>query len=217
MLQSDGSVIRYKLVQRIGHWVNAAAFLVLLITGFFLFFSPFAPLGSHASRFLHRVAAVVLMLGPIFYFLFDREDFLHLLKASFTYDKNDMIWLMKMPFYFIGLAEGLPPQGQINAGQRIHHAFTIIFYNLVAWSGLLLWVGKEALPYQLFIGSLMVHDVSMIVLTVLMIGHMYFTFVYGALSGMITGRISATYARVEHPLWVEELKEKTEGKGAGGE
>ncbi len=206
MLLSDGSVIRYKFIQRLGHWINAAAFLLLLATGFFIFFSPLSPLASHFSRTIHRVAAVFLLLGPIMYFLTDRHDFLHLLKASFTYNKNDLIWLAKMPFYFIGLAEGLPPQGEINAGQRVHHAFTILFYNVVAASGIVLWFGKGHLSGDVILGSLMVHDISMAVLTVLMVGHVYFTFVYGALSGMISGRINAAYPRMEHPLWVKELQ-----------
>jgi len=208
MLMSDGSIVRYKFVQRVGHAINAIAFFTLLITGLFLFFSPFFALGSHASRIIHRIAAVFLFLGPIMYFLTDPKDILHLLKASFTYNKNDVIWLIKMPFYFIGLAEGLPPQGEINAGQRLHHAATVIFYNLIALSGIALWIGSARLGQELFLWMLMLHDVSMVILTVLMIGHMYFSFVYGAVNNMITGRISAAYAQIEHPLWVEELKQE---------
>jgi formate dehydrogenase subunit gamma len=208
MLQSDGAILRYKLVQRIGHWVNAFAFLALLLTGLFLFFWPLSPLASSSSRLIHRIAAVVLLAGPVFYFASDRRDFLHLLKVSFTYTRDDLMWFVKAPFYFVGLAKGLPPQGEINAGQRVHHALTIIFYNLVAWSGILLWFGVEHVPGQVFLGALAVHDVSMTVLTVLMLGHVYFTFVYGALDGMLKGTITRLYAQVEHPRWLHELEEE---------
>ena len=208
MLQSDGAILRYKVVQRIGHWLNALAFLALLLTGLFLFFWPLSPLASVSSRLIHRIAAVVLLAGPVFYFVADRQDFLHLLKVSFTYNRDDLIWFMKAPFYFFGLAKGLPPQGDVNAGQRVHHALTIVFYNLVAWSGILMWFGVEHVPGQLFLGALVAHDISMAILTVLMLGHVYFTFVYGALDGMIKGTITRLYAQVEHPRWLQELEEK---------
>ena len=135
MLKSDGTILRYNLVQRIGHWLNALAFVVLLLTGLFLFFWPLAALAGAWSQALHRIAAILLILGPIFYFLADRRGFFHLLRISFTYSRDDLRWFIKAPFYFFGIGKGLPPQGEVNAGQRVHHAFTIIFYNLVAWSG----------------------------------------------------------------------------------
>jgi formate dehydrogenase subunit gamma len=208
MLQSDGTILRYKLVQRFGHWLNALAFLALLFTGLFLFFWPLAPLASGWSRLIHRIAAIVLLVGPILYYLADRQDFLHLLKASFTYSRDDLRWFIKAPFYFLGLAKGLPPQGEINAGQRVHHALTILFYNLIAGSGIVMWLGAGRIPGQVFLGALVVHDVSMAVLTVLLLGHVYFTFVYGALDGMIKGTITHLYAQVEHPRWLHELEEK---------
>lgn len=209
---SQNEIVRYKFMQRLGHGINALAFLILFLTGAFLFFPTFGIFAGQFSRVLHRISAVILILGPIFYFVAGRDRFLHLLKASFTYNKDDLIWLLKMPLYFIGKVDGLPPQGEINAGQRIHHATTIIFYNLVAWSGVLLWIGKNNLPNEIFVGSLIMHDISMAILTVLLVGHVYFTFVYGAFNNMITGRISRAYALVEHPLWLKELEEKAAQK-----
>ncbi|MCI0476368.1 MAG: cytochrome b/b6 domain-containing protein [Anaerolineales bacterium] len=208
MLKSDGTILRYNFVQRIGHWLNALAFVILLLTGLLLFFWPLSPLAGAWSRDLHRLAAILLVLGPIFYFLADRRGFFHLLRVSFTYSRDDVRWFIKAPWYFLGIGKDLPPQGEVNAGQRVHHAFTIVFYNLVAWSGFAMWFGVDHLPSQVFLGALIVHDVSMTVLTVLMLGHVYFTFVYGALDGMIKGTITRLYAQVEHPRWLDELEEQ---------
>jgi formate dehydrogenase subunit gamma len=213
MIQSDGSILRYKRIQRIGHWINVAAFLALAITGAFLFFWPLAPLAGGSSRLVHRIAAILLVLGPLFYLFADPRDFIHLLKASFTYDRSDLQWFIKAPFYFLGLAKDIPPQGQINAGQRVHHALTIICYNLVAWSGFLMWFGAGQISGPWFLGALVVHDVSMAVLIVLMIGHMYFSFVYGAMDGMLKGTISRVYAQVEHPRWLQELEKQAAPTG----
>lgn len=205
-------IVRYKFVQRVGHAANAIAFIFLLITGAFMLFSALGGLAGEVSRTLHRVSAIILFLGPVFYLIVSRERFLHLLKASFTYTKNDLLWLLKMPLYFIGKVDGLPPQGEINAGQKIHHAVTILFYHLVAASGFMLWFGEHRLPNEVFVGALIAHDISMAILTVLLVGHIYFTFVYGALKNMINGRISRAYALVEHPLWLQELEEKATRK-----
>jgi formate dehydrogenase subunit gamma len=54
-------------------------------------------------------------------------------------------------------------------------------------------------------GAAIVHDLSMVILTVLLVGHLYFTFVYDALSGITTGYIPEEAARLEHAKWVEAL------------
>ncbi|MEW5719375.1 MAG: cytochrome b/b6 domain-containing protein [Chloroflexota bacterium] len=130
-------------------------------------------------------------------------------RVSFTYSRDDVRWFIKAPRYFFGIGKDLPPQGEVNAGQRVHHAFAISFYILVAWSGFALWFGVDHLPSQVFLGTLIAHDASMIVLTVLMLGYMYFTFVYGALDGMIRGAVTCLYAQVEHPRWLQELEAQT--------
>jgi formate dehydrogenase subunit gamma len=205
MLNSESTIVRYNGIQRIGHWLNAIAFLMLLLTGLLLFLWPLSSLAGRWSETLHRISAILLVLGPIIYLLTDRRDFFHLLKVSFSYNRNDLIWFIKAPFYFLGINKDLPPQGEVNAGQRVHHALTIIFYNLVAWSGFTMWFGAGRVSQEVFLGALVVHDISMTILTVLMLGHIYFTFVYGALDGMIRGRITRLYAQVEHPLWLQEL------------
>ena len=56
----------------------------------------------------------------------------------------------------------------------------------------------------------MVHDVCMLILTILLVGHLYFTFVYKALQGMVSGYVPEEEARLEHAKWMEEIK-KNEG------
>ena len=51
----------------------------------------------------------------------------------------------------------------------------------------------------------MLHDLSMLGLSVLMIGHVYFTFLYDAFSAMRTGFVTEEYARMEHPKWLNAL------------
>ena len=54
-----------------------------------------------------------------------------------------------------------------------------------------------------------VHDLSMLGLSVLVIGHVYFTLLYGALPAMWTGYVTEEYARAEHLAWFEAVSRGT--------
>jgi formate dehydrogenase subunit gamma len=173
-----------------------------------LIVSPLAPFAAGGTtRLIHRIAVVPFMLLPILYLMCNPKQAIELVKESFTYTREDIEWFKHMPAYFFGRAKGLPPQGRINAGQKIHHAATFIMFITIAASGFVLWFGKGQLGTDPLALTAMVHDLSMLGLTVLMIGHLYFTFVYDAISGMLRGYVTEEYAKMEHPKWLEELPE----------
>ena len=47
---------------------------------------------------------------------------------------------------------------------------------------------------------------GLVILTILLVGHLYFTFVYKAISSMTTGYVSKEDAEIEHRKWVEEIE-----------
>jgi formate dehydrogenase subunit gamma len=201
-------VRRYLPTQRLVHWIGVPAFLVLLFSGVALLFPPLAFLATGGtSRLIHKIASFVLAALPVVYIVLNPKAAKELLKESFTYTRDDIEWFKHMPAYFFGRTKGLPPQGRINAGQKLHHAATFIMFITIGASGLVLMFGKGQLgPDGLGIVA-MIHDLSMLGLTVLMIGHLYFTLVYDALSSMLTGFVTEEYAKMEHPQWLEELPE----------
>jgi formate dehydrogenase subunit gamma len=110
-----------------------------------------------------------------------------------------------MPAYVLGRTQGLPPQGRLNPGQRLHHAGTFLMFLTVSASGFVLWLGSGRLGSHGLAAAAMLHDLSVLGLTVLLIGHVYFTFLYDAFSAMGTGVVSEDYARMEHRRWLETL------------
>jgi formate dehydrogenase subunit gamma len=110
-----------------------------------------------------------------------------------------------MPAYLFGRTRGLPPQGRLNAGQKLHHAGTFLMFVTVSVSGFILWLGKGRLGPNGLAVTAMVHDLSMLGLSVLMVGHVYFTFLYHAFSAMWTGFVTEDYARMEHRKWFDGL------------
>lgn len=201
---------RYRKAQRLMHWLFTLAFFVLLFSGLALFVPGLSELAaSPAGRVLHRVAAVVLMLVPVLYLLLDRQGLGQLIRDSFTYDQDDRTWFKHFIPYVFGKARNLPPQGRINAGEKLHHAAIILGFVVISITGLMLWFW-ESIPATTRLATLLVHDIAMIALALLTIGHVFFVFVYGAFSGMWNGFVTERYARLEHPKWLKEMDK--EGK-----
>jgi len=206
----DKLIPRYRPMQRIAHWLFTLAFFVLLFSGLALFVPAISVwAASTAGRLIHRIAAAVLMVTPVFYFLADREGLAQLVKDSFSYDQDDRAWFRHFIPYVFGNARNLPPQGRINAGEKLHHAAIIIGFLVISVTGLVLWFW-ETIPAGLRLVTLLVHDMAMAALALLTIGHVFFVFVYGAFSGMWKGYVTERYARLEHPKWLAQMKK--EGK-----
>ena len=200
-------LLRYRRGQRIIHAVMAGSFLILLFTGLALVWSPLAFIAAGGwSRYLHRIAAIGFMSVPILYLVFDRAGAKEIVTESFKYDSDDVAWFKKMYRYVLGRTAEMPPQGRLNAGQKLHHAGVVVMSAGIVVSGLILWFAKGMMGPEGLAITAMVHDVTMLALTILLVGHLYFTFVYKALSGMTRGYVDVDEARLEHAKWVEELE-----------
>ncbi|RME99504.1 MAG: hypothetical protein D6768_14940 [Chloroflexi bacterium] len=207
MSGTEKTIPRYRPIQRVWHWLFTLAFFVLLFSGLGLFIPAVSAFtASAAGRLVHRIAAVVLMGTPVLYLITDRAGFLQLIKDSFTYDADDRTWFRHFIPYVFGKARNLPPQGRINAGEKLHHAAIIIGFVMISISGLMLWLAT--MPPTLHMLTLIIHDVTMVLLAVLTIGHVFFVFVYGAFSGMWNGSVTEAYARLEHPKWLAQMQAK---------
>ncbi len=199
-------LLRYRTGQRYIHLLVASSFPVLFLTGLPLIFEPLSFLAANGwSRIIHRIAAVGFMAVPFLYLLVDRQGAKELIVDSFSYDKDDRRWLLHMGQYFLGNAEGMPPQGRLNAGQKLHHAAVIVLGAGVVFSGLVLWIWAGQLTDVQLSWAALVHNVSMLGLVLLLIGHIYFTVVYKAINAMHTGYVPRTDAELEHAKWVAEM------------
>lgn len=214
--EHEGEVLRYRTKQRIVHALLATSFVLLLATGLVLLWSPLGPLAAGGtSRLIHRVGAVIFLAVPVAYLVMDRAGAKELVYDSFHYDKDDVAWLKTMWKYFLGHAVEMPPQGRLNAGQKLHHAAVILVSATVVISGLLMWFFKPLLGPTGLAWAAVLHDLSMLALTLFLIGHLYFTYVYKAISGMTTGWVEKTEAQIEHPKWIEELEAQEAAVASG--
>ncbi|MEN8041307.1 MAG: cytochrome b/b6 domain-containing protein [Actinomycetota bacterium] len=203
----DLDILRYRRAQRVVHAVMASSFLILLITGLALVWSPLSWIAAGGwSRYLHRIAAVGFMSVPFLYLWMDRAGAREVLVESFIYDKDDVKWFTQMYRYALGRTAEMPPQGRLNAGQKLHHSAVIVFSAVIVLSGLVLWWLKSSLSTSMLSWTAIIHDLAMLALTLLLVGHVFFTFVYKAWSSMATGYVSKEDMEMEHSKWVEELE-----------
>jgi formate dehydrogenase subunit gamma len=202
---------------RVHHWLYAAAFLVLVVTGAVLFLpwtSWSVAEAGQTNRLVHRIAAVVLLLVPLIPLLFARRSFLADVKIGFRWKKDDATALKVLigKTYWNGDPTGLPPQGKFMAGQKLNIlAQTVFFFAMVA-TGFVLWFGKGVLPQWLMQLSVLVHALSAIGAVVIALVHVYMVtllpFTKGAIGTMFTGRMRADFARSHHAGWQPESEAK---------
>jgi formate dehydrogenase subunit gamma len=197
------------------HWIHTAAFLVLLVTGAMLFLPG---LGGAAAggvtRSIHRVAVVVFVLAPIIYTIQNPKMTLHFIKETFTWGKDDLLWVQQAPdYYFGGNEDNMPPQGHINTGQKMWQFIVVITSILFLISGIIMWFFKDSLSPGLFQWSVIVHDIAFIVALLMLLVHVYLGVLHPrmteSLRSMWDGKISRTYARNHYSKWYNSI---TSGK-----
>lgn len=205
----DREVLRYRKRPRIVHAMLASSFLLLLLTGLVVLWPALSGLAAGGlTRWLHRVGAIVFMAVPFVYWFADRDGAKELMFDSFKYDRDDYRWLKRFWSYAFGHTANMPKQGRLNAGQKMHHALVMLLSASIVVSGLVMWFFMPSLGPTGQAWAAVIHDLSMLALTLLLVGHLYFTFVYKALSGMTRGYIDKDEALLEHAKWVEELEQE---------
>lgn len=200
--------LRFNKKQILCHWLFAGSFFVLTATGLTLIIPnlTWSIGGNGLGNIVHRVAAVGFMLSVLLYWVLEWDGLKRLVKESFNYEKDDIKWIMMMLNYFLGKTKVMPPSGRLNGGEKLHHALIIITFLSISISGLVLWFGNN-INSTIFLLMIWLHNISMFIMVCLTLGHIYFTFLYGALPHMITGYTTESYA-TKHEKWLKTLKEK---------
>jgi len=210
-----GRVKFFSATERITHWVHAAAFLVLLGTGLVLYVPQLSALvvgeAGIFMRMLHRVAAVIFILIPIYFIIFDHKGFFYSLKKIFSWSGDDIKWFKAAPaYYFKGDESKMPPQDKYNTGQKLFSCIVVIGCSALMVTGLIMWFGGTSTPNWLFKWSMLVHDVSTIAVGVMFLVHFYLPTMHpimmSTFDSIILGTMSEEHVKHHHAKWYEEIK-----------
>jgi formate dehydrogenase subunit gamma len=214
-------VERYKLSTRVLHWIVAASFLVLAITGLFLF----APWFSAAawwgwSGVAHRVAAAIFVLVPVLFVLFGNwSRSMGFVKEAFAWGKDDVEWFKAAPdYYFGGDPSRMPPQGHINTGQKLYWLTVLVASVILLATGVIMWFFKGIVTAEVIQWSIFLHSLAFIGLGVFFLVHFQLSALHPrmpeSLGSMIWGKVSAKYAQSHHGKWYDRTSAGQEAQEA---
>ncbi|HLO75778.1 MAG TPA: formate dehydrogenase subunit gamma [Magnetospirillum sp.] len=208
-------ILRFKSVERLGHWMTAGSFLVLAFTGLTVLFGRWLVvpwLGHGAFSWLAAIGKWLHNLGG-FVFIAGLAMILVLWSKDNLWDRYDWGWikggggLLKAGVH--------PPAAKFNFGQKTQYWMVILVGALVSFTGINL-----IFPFSLFELHGMqvlhiVHAVAAIVMILFMLGHIYIGTIgmEGASSAMTNGHVDLEWAREHHAAWVEEEEAKSQPPG----
>ncbi len=201
---------RFTPFERAAHWLNAAAFVVLAVSGIVMAFGKFfllPILGATLFGYLtYALKTVHNFVGPLFLVS------LLVMIVTFVRDNlpraGDWAWIKSFGGLF-GSHE--VPSHRFNAGEKVVFWGGVFVLGLVvAVSGLFL---NQIVPGMVNTrGEMqvahMVHATASMVMMALFLGHIYMGTLgmKGALDAMRTGYVDEGWAKEHHELWYDDVK-----------
>jgi formate dehydrogenase subunit gamma len=192
---------RFDRVERSAHWVNAALFGIVMLTGSVLYIGQLSVLVGNREivRTIHVYCGLAIPVAFLVAFLprwgrAMRIDFARINRWT----RDDKRW-----FRTLGRDHRVRV-GKFNAGQKLNAAFVVAAALVMVATGIIMkWF--EPFPVDIRTGATFVHDWFAFFIWLSVIGHLWFAFADGeALRGMWRGTVSARWARANRPAWYEE-------------
>jgi len=201
-----GRVLRYPFYERLNHWIAAASYIYLLLTGLafwssWLFWIAVLLGGGQISRTLHP------WIGLLFFYSVLRMYAYWAPQMNST--EVDKQWWKSLEHYIQNEDDKMPPAGRYNAGQKA--LFWSFFYSAIVLllTGLVLWF-PERIPWNLrwlrYL-SVFLHPVAALVTIANFMIHIYMSVFAerGAFGSVIRGDVSLEFAKRFHPGWYQEI------------
>ncbi len=200
---TDTRLERFRIAERVIHWLVALAFLYAALTGLALW-SPrlywlAAVLGGGATvSGWHPWAG--LAFAAFFAAMFRAWH------RQMRLDADDRRWLRVAHRYAVHDETGLPEAGRFNAGQKLLFWVQAVNGVVLLASGVVLW-WPEAMPRLLRLAAVLLHPAAAVAAVGAVIVHIYMgtAAVPGAFRGMIHGWVTPRWAASHHPKWYREL------------
>jgi formate dehydrogenase subunit gamma len=208
--RSGRVVVRFNAFERFVHWVTAACFIILAISGLNITFGKplLLPLmspetftaWSQFAKYAHNYLSFPFTLGVILIFL--------IWIAGNIPNRVDVEWL-KRGGGFVG--HDKPPAYRFNAGQKMIYWIVVLGGAAIAISGYVLMFPFYGTDIQSMQAAQIAHSVVAMLFVAAMIGHIYIGTIgmEGAFEAMGTGTVDLNWAKEHHSLWLEEEKART--------
>ncbi len=206
--RSGQKVLRFRINERMTHWVTVIVFWLLAITGLMLLYGRFVLiplLGADGFAVTASAAKEVHNLfGPLFLVT------IAVLFVVFVKDnlpaKEDLAWLAKGG----GLLGGAHVSaGRFNAGEKIWFWIATLGGLAIGVSGLILDFPLFGQGRTVMSGAHVIHGSLALLLITLSFAHIYIGTLgmEGSLESMTTGYVDANWAKSHHDRWYSEIRQ----------
>ena len=201
----EGTLIRNTTATRINHWITAACFVLLMLSGLsmfhpMLFFLSELFGGGQWTRAIHPWIGIVLLIsyaGLIVQFW--RDNF---------WNRDDIAWLRSFGRVLANEEEGLPELGRFNAGQKFVYWSMALLIVVLFVTGIVIWAvyfsAYTTIETQRV--ALLIHSLAAIAAILVWITHVYAAiWVRGSVRGMTQGYVTPGWAWRHHRKWLRRL------------
>lgn len=201
---------RFTPFERAAHWSNAAAFVILAVSGIVMAFGKFFLLPIIGQTlfgyFTYILKNLHNFIGPLFVVSLV-IIFLTFLRDNFP-QRGDLRWLLR----FGGMLGGKElPSHRFNAGEKVVFWLGVLLLGfIVVGSGLVL---DHLIPNLVYDRSTMqqahmIHAVAAAFMIAVFLGHIYIGTIgmRGAYKAMRHGYVDDAWAREHHEYWHDEIR-----------
>lgn len=210
-----GRIRRFALTERLAHWLYALFFLGALLTGL-LMWIPATRVWMAGDRQEyaqhHAAAGIAMVVIPLLLFLvLDRRSLKAGLREIDTWSVHDRRWFWAALRGDMFRGREMPPQGRLNAGQKVYSVVVAAMSVGFLLTGSLL-LSKTHLPAWLVSRALWLHAALAVIGVALLLGHLANVFLTrhgrASLAAMFRGTYPEELARRHHLLWWEKSTER---------
>jgi formate dehydrogenase subunit gamma len=200
-LPPETPIRRFDRVERSAHWVNAALFGIVMLTGSVLYIGQLSAIVGNREivRTVHVYCGLAI---PVAFLVAYLPRWGRAMRIDFgrinRWTRDDKRW-----FRTLGRDHNVRV-GKFNAGQKANAAFVVAAaLIMVATGSIMKWF--EPFPIDIRTGATFVHDWFAFFIWLSVIGHLWFAFADGeALRGMWHGTVTARWAKAKRPDWYAE-------------
>lgn len=196
-------IVRHRLLSRVIHWAVAITMVLCLFTGLPIWTPIFGWMGTlfgglYVCRWLHPWLGVLFSVSSL-------AMFVHWL-SEMRLERGERDWLGPKLFQYLKYQSEDSEVGKYNGGQKLLFFAASLAALALLLSGIVLWF-PLSFDQGLREASWILHDLTFILFTAMIIGHIYLgTAAEPGTFGAITrGTVSKKWARLHHPRWYREV------------
>jgi formate dehydrogenase gamma subunit len=218
-MSEERKYLRFTLSDRIEHWVQMLSFTTLALTGLVQKFAT-NPVslgiisllgGVETVRIIHRVAAVVLMIGVVYHFgSVGYKLYVRRVRPSMLPTLRDVRAALGVFLYNLGQRGQKPQQGRYTFDEKFEYWAFAWGTIVMAVTGFMLWnpiATTKFLAGEFIPAAKAAHGgEALLAVLAIIIWHFYNVHIKHLNKSMFTGKLTEEEMLEEHPLELADIK-----------